>query len=173
MSQAQPAPAVTETFCINHPMVPTGLRCNRCGNPICTKCAVRTPVGYRCKLCVRTQQQVYYTATPSDYVIAAVITLPIAVIGQFLIAGLGLMLGFLVLFGAPVIGGLVAELVYRACGKRRGEYTWLVVGACFVIGAMPAIGLSLLTGNLYGLIWQVISLALATGSAIARLRFGR
>src|SRR5512137_1524932 len=91
MNEAQlTTPSVQDTFCINHPQVATSLRCNRCGNPICVKCAVRTPVGYRCKTCVKSQQAVFYTATSMDYVVAAVITLPLAAIGQFL----GPMLGF-------------------------------------------------------------------------------
>ena len=36
------------TYCANHPGVETSLRCNKCGKPICAKCAVRTPTGYRC-----------------------------------------------------------------------------------------------------------------------------
>ena len=31
--------------CVNHPNKETYLRCNKCGQPICTKCAVGTPVG--------------------------------------------------------------------------------------------------------------------------------
>ena len=37
----------------------TSLRCNKCGKPICAKCAVRTPTGYRCKECVRGQQKIF------------------------------------------------------------------------------------------------------------------
>ena len=36
------------TYCANHPTVETTLRCNKCGKPICAKCAIRTPTGYRC-----------------------------------------------------------------------------------------------------------------------------
>jgi hypothetical protein len=182
MSDAQPVipTGQTETFCVNHPSVATSLRCNRCGNPICVKCAVRTPVGYRCKSCVKSQQAAFYTATSADYVVAALITLPLAAIGQFV----GPLLGFFALFAGPMVGGLVAELVYRANGKRRGHYTWLVVGACMVIGALPALLFSALpvlgwlagavsARALTGLLWPLIYLALAAGSAIARLRFGK
>jgi hypothetical protein len=182
MSEAHATSSATtsETVCINHPNTPTSLRCNRCGNPICVKCAVRTPVGYRCKSCIKTQQAVFYTATSTDYVIAAVITLPLAAIGQFI----GPRLGFFALFAGPIVGGLVAELVYRANGKRRGQYTWLVVGACMVIGALPALLFSALPmlGWILGsfnplaltsLLWPLVYLALAVGSAIARLRFGK
>lgn len=37
--------------CSYHPNVLTGLRCNRCGKPICPQDAVRTPVGMRCPSC--------------------------------------------------------------------------------------------------------------------------
>ncbi len=177
MSQAQPLiPPVEGTFCINHPQTPTSLRCNRCGNPICVKCAVRTPVGYRCKTCVKSQQAVFYTATQSDYIVAAVVTLPLAALGQFI----GPMLGFFALFAGPIVGGLIAEVVWRATGRRRGQYTWLVVAACMILPALPMAcwlpfmsnvrsGLSLLIG----LAWPLAYLVLAVGSAIARLRYGR
>ena len=182
MNEAQPSINLmeSETYCVNHPSVPTGLRCNKCGNPICVKCAVRTPVGYRCRSCVKNQQAVFYTASSMDYVVAAVITLPLAAIGQFI----GPMLGFFALFAGPIVGGLVAQLVYRANGKRRGQYTWLVVGACMIIGALPALAVSalpMLLGmsggfSLYGLLglaWPLAYLALAVGSAVAWLRFGK
>jgi hypothetical protein len=158
-----------ETFCINHPQVPTNLRCNRCGNPICIRCAVRTPVGYRCKTCVKNQQATFYTATPTDYIVAAIITLPLAAIGQFIAP----MLWFFALFAGPIVGGLIAEIVWRANGKRRGEYTWLVVAACMVIAALPAVALPLLSLNLISLALHGLYLVLAVGSAIARLRFGK
>ena len=54
--------------CYRHPKIETNLRCNRCGRPICPKCAVRTPVGFRCPECVREQQNKYYTGGTMDYV---------------------------------------------------------------------------------------------------------
>ena len=47
--------------CYNHPNRETVLRCNRCEQPICVQCAVKTPTGYRCKQCVKTQQKVFVT----------------------------------------------------------------------------------------------------------------
>ena len=48
----------------------TLLRCNKCGNPICMACAVRTPVGYRCTNCVREQQNIYFNALGRDNIVA-------------------------------------------------------------------------------------------------------
>jgi len=187
MAEAQPSftPTETETFCVNHPQTLTSLRCNRCGNPICVKCAMRTPVGYRCKTCVKNQQAVFFTATSTDYIVAAVITLPLAAIGQVI----GPLLGFFALFAGPIAGGLIAELVYRANGKRRGRYTWLVVAGCMAVASLPALLWPLLLSALFigsgsalpqvgmyslmSLLWPIIYFVLAVGSAIARLRYGK
>lgn len=40
-------------FCHRHPKVATRVRCGRCGQPICTRCAVEGPVGLRCRDCAR------------------------------------------------------------------------------------------------------------------------
>ena len=38
-------------YCVNHPKSETLMRCSKCLEPICPKCAVRTPVGLRCPKC--------------------------------------------------------------------------------------------------------------------------
>src|SRR5260221_4811148 len=105
----------TRTFCAIHTTVETSLRCNKCGRYMCSRCAVRTPVGYRCKECVNQQQDIFYNATQADYLIASAVAF-----------GLGLPLGFFltqVLFLGIILslpaGGLIAEVVRRATGRRR------------------------------------------------------
>jgi len=123
-------------YCINHPKTETRLRCNRCGNPICPKCAVRTPVGFRCTQCIKGQQAVFYSATPLDYLIAVVIGLVASTIVAFIISAVGL---FFTFFLAPVAGGVIAEVVRWATGRRRGRWMWLLVSACIVVGALVAV----------------------------------
>lgn len=158
-----------EQTCVNHPNTPTVLRCNKCGSAICTRCAVQTPVGYRCKSCVKSQQAVFYTAVWSDYPIAAVTALIIS--GA---AHLGLMfvpfLGILVVFAGLLIGGAVGKVTRRATGKRRGRYIWLVAGGGIIIGAVPAALLAAAASSSYGLIIVGISALLAAGAASAQLR---
>ncbi|MDA0256830.1 MAG: rhomboid family intramembrane serine protease, partial [Chloroflexi bacterium] len=36
------------TVCERHPETETELRCQRCDTPICPRCMVQTPVGFRC-----------------------------------------------------------------------------------------------------------------------------
>ena len=73
------ATTVAALHCANHPDRETMLRCNKCDKPICYECAVRTPVGYRCKECVREQQNIYYNAEKSDVLIGGVVALLLGV----------------------------------------------------------------------------------------------
>src|SRR3974377_669498 len=96
-------------FCYYHPNTPTELRCNKCGKYICVKDAVRTPVGYRCKECVKEQQDIFYNATPLDYVLTVVIACPIAFIAALIVQSLSGFIGpfigiLIVIFGGPLVG---------------------------------------------------------------------
>ena len=171
-------------FCVNHPNVETRLRCNRCGAPICPKCAIRTPVGFRCPQCVKAQQAIFYTASPIDYVIAAVVSLVLSLPAYLIVARLR----WFVIFLAPTVGIGIAEAVRRLIGRRRGRWIWLVVAASIVLTAVPFMVLSflpmfflpaagapeqagmLLTSSLFQIGYAVLYLVLAVGAAIARLR---
>lgn len=115
---------MTETalFCVNHPTRETTLRCNRCERLICAQCAVQTPVGYRCKECVRGQQKIFDNSMAIDYPVAAVVSM----IGVgFATAALDF-LGFWGLFVAPVVGGGIAEIIRWAVRRRRSRRLPLV-----------------------------------------------
>ena len=166
---SQEAGSVGEVlYCTVHPTVETTLRCNKCGRPMCTRCAVKTPVGYRCKECVRNQQQVFYNATPFDPLIQGLISLPLSAVAAALIGLLGLGLwGWLIAFWAgSAVGVFIADIAHRAVGKRRGRYSWLAVAAGIVLGALPA---GLFVGFSIG--W-LIYIVMATSGAVGRLRFG-
>jgi len=161
-------------FCYRHPEVETGLRCNRCGKPICAKCAVRTPVGFRCPDCVRQQQDKFYTGGTLDYVIAVVVALPISLIAAaiftFIIARIGFFSWIISFIAAPATGGFIAEAVRRAVGRRRSRYLSTVVAACLVLGVAPFLLLTLLSGNLLGLVVPGVLLFFGVGTIVARLR---
>ena len=48
--QAQPPYAPVS--CAYHPGRAAGVRCQRCGNPICGECMVEAPVGFHCRACL-------------------------------------------------------------------------------------------------------------------------
>lgn len=172
-------------YCVNHPDVETYLRCNRCGRPICAKCAVRTPVGYRCKSCINTHQQTFYASfRPIYYLVAAAVALPLSFVTGILIP----LLSWYAIVLGPLAGVGIAELARLAIRRRRGKYTWLVVCGCILIGALPmlvlpplvAAGFALLSGEigaalsgLWNLLWGIIYVGMAVGAAYWRLRPGR
>ena len=127
-------------FCVNHPKTETLLRCNKCGKPVCIKCVVRTPVGYRCKECLNIQRAGYYTATPMDYTIAGIVGTIASIIGGGIAAALGGLFWFFAIFYAPAAGGIIAEIIRWAIQKRRGRYLWLVGCATLVIGGFIGAG---------------------------------
>jgi len=162
------------TVCYRHPNTETSLRCNRCSKPICTKCAELTPVGYRCPDCVREQQNKFYTGGNLDYIIAVVIALPLSFIAgavfTFIIARIGFFSWIISFIAAPATGGLIAEAVRRAVGRRRSRYLSTVVAACLVLGVAPFLLLMLISGNFFGLIPPAILLFFGVGTIVARLR---
>lgn len=147
-------------YCTVHPNVATSLRCNRCGRPMCTRCAVRTPVGYRCRECVRQQQDKYFNAQVLDYLIAGAVSLVLSFFAAAIIARLGWFL--FAFFLSPAAGGLIGTLVWRLTGKRRGRYTAIVVGTAVVLGALPSLPFNLLAMGIY--------LVMATGAAVGQFR---
>jgi len=155
-------------FCANHPSVPTMLRCNRCNKPICVRCAVQTPVGYRCKQCVGRQQAVYYTGGAVDYVAGALIALVLGGLAGFLMLALGAWFFALVL--GPAIGIGIAEIVRFAVRRRRSKHLWLAASAGIVVGAVPGLVLRLGRLDLWSLLTLGLFLVLAVGAAAARLR---
>jgi hypothetical protein len=174
-------------YCVNHPNVETYLRCNKCGRPICPKCAVQTPVGYRCRECVNAQQQVFYVDfRPAHYLIAVAVALPLSVVAGWIVPALG---WYAIVLG-PLAGAGIAEATRWALRRRRGPRTWLVVSACIVVGWLFQLLISLVpllllsrdapgslgaysVGWLVGLIWDIVYLVTAVGAAYARLRPGR
>jgi hypothetical protein len=128
-------------YCANHPNQETALRCNRCEKPICTRCAVLTPVGYRCRECVRGQQSVFESARVYDFLIAGVV----AALGVAVGVGLLSFIGFWGLLLAPLVGGGLAEVVRWAVRRRRSRKMGVTIIAGGVLGLAPHLTPALLT----------------------------
>jgi hypothetical protein len=167
-------------FCSYHPNRPTSLRCNRCSRPICSACAIRTPVGYRCKDCVREQQKVFETAFWYDF--------PIAFFAAAIVLGIGSILstfiGIFIVLVAAFAGNLATRVVEWAVRYRRSKYLWLAAAAGGIAGCLPAMVPTLVLSILYygssgaggvlsaglGLLWPAAYAAVAVGSLIASLK---
>jgi len=161
-------------YCANHPDVETGLRCNNCEKPICPKCAVLTPIGYRCKDCVRNHQKVFETAEWYDYPLAFVITAVLSYLGSLLAA----FIGFFIFFLAPVIGVIIAEAVRFAVRRKRSLRLFQLATLAAVLGSLPPLipilvnlflGSSLL-GSMWNLLWQGLYTFTVSTTIYYRLR---
>lgn len=167
------AAAVAETLdvlrCANHPDRETMLRCNRCNKPICPECAVQTPVGYRCRECVRGQQDKFYTATASNQALAYVAAFGCGIVlaigafflGQFLGGYFGWIAAFL---AGPAVGGALAEVIWRGAGRKRSRNFDAIATALVLIGALPGV---LISG---GFLTAAIFVGLAASTIYARTR---
>ena len=170
MSAITPPPL----YCANHPNVETNLRCNNCEKPICPKCAVLTPTGYRCKECVRGQQKVFETALWRDYPLAFITAAILAFVGSYLAS----FVGFFTIFIAPIAGVVIAEVVRVVIRRRRSPRLFLTAAAGVVLGSLPLLLAGLLgtllgrgyLGGLMSLIWQGLYTFIVTSSFYYRLR---
>lgn len=153
-------------YCANHPSRETLLRCNRCEKPICTKCAVQTPTGYRCRECVRGQQKNFETAQWQDIPLAFGTATLISFLGS-LIAG---RMGFFVIFIAPIVGTIIAEAARYITHRRRSQRLFYFVAAGVFIGGLPWLFRDLLFGSLFTAIWLGIYLVTATSTAYYRMK---
>jgi hypothetical protein len=180
--QTDPTPQVAPDalgevlYCANHPDVETLLRCNRCGKPICLKCAELTDVGYRCKECIRGVQDKYFNAAATDNLIAFgvafIVTALAAPFASLLLRMFGMFFGLLIAFmlgGAA--GGVLAQIVRTAVGRRRGRQ--------LPYFALAGIILGVIVGSLVGLIFVglpplnlalLVFTVLAAGAAYQILR---
>ncbi|MBN1285327.1 MAG: B-box zinc finger protein [Anaerolineae bacterium] len=175
-------------YCTVHPGRQTALRCNKCNRPMCMECAVRTPVGYRCKECVYRQQNIFFNSANQDYGIAAATAFGISAVLGGGVLWVNVLL--LTVFVSAPLGGLISEAVSRLTGRRRGRHTWWIVGLATALGALPVVVirwlpilqemtaagmpagevLSYMGPDLLGI---VLYMALAAGTAAVRFRYFR
>lgn len=158
----EPVPAAVATtdsyelVCYRHSNRPTSLRCYNCGKPICSSCAVKTPVGYSCPDCIREKEDSFFNAKPLDYVIAPLIGLVLSLVAGYLVSrfslGVGFFTYFIMLFVGGIAGRLIGQLSKQAIGRRRGRYLPQVMVAMLILGTAVWLLPSLLLGGLSSLI---------------------
>jgi hypothetical protein len=170
-----PAESGEVLYCANHPDTETTLRCNRCGKPVCVRCVELTEVGYRCKECIREQQNKFFTAVSTDYVIVAVVSFLLAAIAapviEVLLGIFGLFFGIIIaVFLGPAVGGVAATIIRRSVGRRRGRYMGIVAVVAIILGMLLGILVAAPFGVRVNLIPLGVFLFLALSTIYASLR---
>lgn len=175
-----PAEEIDYTLtCYRHPERLTSLRCYNCNRPICISCANKTPVGYICPECQRQAEDAFYNSKPTDYLVAALVSLPLSLVAGYLLVSfsrVGFIFFLLIFFVSGAAGSFIGGLTKRAVGRRRGRYLPGLVVAMMIIGlVIPALPLllAILAGNvgaLVALIGPGIYLFVAGGAAYWQMR---
>jgi hypothetical protein len=144
-------------FCYRHPDRETWVRCGRCDQPICTKCAMQGPVGFRCKVCGTLKNDPMTSFTPTQLLLGGLM----AIAGGAIVSFIGAQLGFFTIIVAFFGGGLIADVVMRFTGYKRGP-----VMVTLLLGGI-ALGTLLGAGGDFWLMNQQLSSALAAAGADA------
>lgn len=117
--------------CYRHPDRETWVRCGRCDQPICTRCAMQGPVGFRCRQCGRPARDPLTSMRPSQLAIG----LGISVLGGLVVGLFSTRIGIFGLLLAWFAGGLVADAVIRFVGFKRGPKMIATLFGGIVFGA--------------------------------------
>jgi hypothetical protein len=169
-------------YCYRHPRSETYVRCGRCDQPICPKCAVQGPVGFRCRQCGLVKSAALTDFSPRQLGLG--FGVPIA--GGAILGYLGGQVGFYSIFISFFAGGFIAEAMVRFVGLKRGPimgamlYGGMVagfaLGAAFQIatfmGSMPAEVDVPFAVWLQGMLpYMLIGAGAAVAGAYSRVRF--
>jgi hypothetical protein len=120
--------------CFYHPNVSTRLRCSRCEKPICPRCMVSTPIGFRCPECARGPKPVLYQTTATGLARASALGVVIA-LGAGVLWGLFPAWEF---YCVLLLGFGTVEGIAWGANYRRGRELLLVAIACIVLGFVVA-----------------------------------
>ena len=183
LEDTTPEPAIIEeevetaTVCYRHSKRETALRCYSCERYICSQCAIKTPVGYRCPVCVREAEDVFFNATLLDYLVAPIIALPLSLIAGFLVLmmGSGFFMLLIIFFLSGVIGGFIGRAAKWSVSRRRGRYLAHIVAACVAMGILiPGlpVAVAVLFGNasFWALIGPGLYLFIAVSAAFYQMK---
>ena len=161
----------TSLVCHFHPKRETRLRCNKCGKPICIKCAQHTPTGYRCPECIRSQQKIFITAKWHDYLIGILISSILSFLGSFLAAPMG----FFTIFVAPFVAYIIVVVIRKLIKNRRAPRLYWIVGVSALIASFPLLFIRIMDlvlgfeswglGVIFPLAWQGLYTFLVTTTA--------
>ena len=127
-------------YCYRHPKSETYVRCGRCDQPICPKCAVQGPVGFRCRQCGLVKNATLSSFTPQQLVLGIGASLG----GGAILGFLGGQVGFYSIFIAFFGGGLIAEAMVRMTGMKRGPIMRVMLYGGMLAGFAIGAGLQVL-----------------------------
>jgi hypothetical protein len=128
-------------YCYRHPDRETWVRCGRCDQPICTRCAMQGPVGLRCRTCGKPSRDALASLKPNQVAIGLAVAGGLgAVVGYF-----GTQFGFFMIVVGFFAGTIIAEALDRTIGIKRGRRILAIAITGIVVGGLLGSSLSLLS----------------------------
>src|SRR5437763_10548039 len=106
-----------DATCVNHSNRQTSVRCGKCGDPICTRCMVQTPVGMRCRECAGIRRLPQFDVSPALLVRAVAVGLAVSTVGWYLTV----YAVFLRFFLGVLVGVAVGEAMTRMANRRTNR----------------------------------------------------
>jgi len=158
--------------CAVHPEIETNLRCGKCGQPICPKCMVQTPVGARCPNCAKLYKLPTYRVTPTYYLRAIGTALGMAIVCGLVwgvVNGVGLF--YLTLIIAAGVGYAVGEVVGLSVNRKRGNWLAVIGGMAVVISYLINIfSFGGIPFGIFRIVIDLVAVGLGIYIAVNRLR---
>ena len=129
------------TYCPRDPRVETNLRCGKCGELICPRCLVQTPVGARCPHCAAERKNPVFDPSAAEtgkaWVAAVIAGVVVAGIAWALLYSFPWAVGRYVYILAPAAAGwLIGTVTYRASGYKRSRRLQLASGVATFLSYM-------------------------------------
>jgi len=121
---------------------------------------------------VRERKKIFDTSEWHDYVLGFIVAAFLSGVASFLvtlIGNIGFFGWFLIIAGAPTAAVAIAEGVRLVTGRRRSRPLFITIAVGVVLGVVPVILFQVLTLNLFGILFQVIYLVIATPVVYTRL----
>jgi hypothetical protein len=164
------------SVCVNHPRRETVLRCGKCGDFICTRCMVTTPVGVRCRSCAQLRRLPQFDVGPLLLARSGLAGLAVSIVCWVLISGAP----FLRYFLAILVGAAVGETMSRLAQRRVSRSLEVVAVGDILAGLLliefvrtgSVIGapLSAVGNNPSLFLWLVVPALIASFVAVVKLR---
>jgi len=120
--------------CYRHPDRETWVRCGRCDQPICSRCAMQGPVGFRCRQCGRPARDPLTSLRPTQLAVG----FGTSALGGLVVGLVGGRIGIFGLLLAWFAGGLIADSVIRFVGFKRGPRMMATLFGGILVGAAVA-----------------------------------
>lgn len=136
--------------CSYHPNTLTGLRCTRCGKPICPLDSVRTPVGLRCPDCAGVRTMGTIKTSSNALIKAGAAGLLVAVIT----AALWRFYPEWQFYLSLLLGFGVVEAIARATNNKRGTDLQIMAIVIITIGLVLS---RVFLAERYGITWEMVN----------------